>query len=82
MTFLSDAEIIRRLRAVRHSSRIKRNARRAPSINALADQAGLTRAMLYEILKTGRLGPKSRKGLTIAFQTCQVGGEERPGARL
>lgn len=69
---LPDHEIIRRLRSVRHSSQNERNARRAISINGLARQAGLTNAALYEILRTGRLGPRSRQGLTFAFQTYQV----------
>ena len=75
---LSDHEIIRRLRTVRHSSQDERNARRAPSINAIATRAGLTREAVYRIIRTGSLGTKSRAGLSFAFATCEL----RFGVRL
>jgi hypothetical protein len=65
---LSDAEILRRLRTIRHSSKHERNARRALSINAVATMTGLTRAALYEVLRTGRLGRLSRPALSKALQ--------------
>ena len=66
---LSDQEIIRRLKTIRFSSASERNARRAPSINAIAKQAGLSRKALYEVTTTGRLGSIARGKLTRVM-TC------------
>lgn len=66
---LSDQEILRRLRAVRFSPASERNARRAPSINALAKQADLARKTIYQIATTGCLTDNLRGRLTLAL-TC------------
>jgi hypothetical protein len=65
---LPDEEILRLLRTIRHSPRSRRNARLIPSINGLATMTGLTRAGLYEVLRTGRLGRRSRPALSRALQ--------------
>lgn len=67
---LSDDEIRRRLRAIRHSSRHERNARRAPSINATAAAAGLSRETLYCIARDEPIGQRARRELTRVL-TCQ-----------
>ena len=66
---LSDQEIIRRLKAIRFSSTRERNARRAPSINAIGRQAGLSRKVIYEVTNTGRLGSIARAKLAPVI-TC------------
>ena len=66
---LSDDEIVRRVRAIRFSSTRERNARRAPSINALAKKAGLSRKVVYEITNTGHLGSIARAKLN-RIVTC------------
>jgi hypothetical protein len=63
---LPDDEILRRLRTIRYSSQALRNARRIQSINSLATETGLTRAGLYEVLRTGRLGRRSKPALSRA----------------
>jgi hypothetical protein len=65
---LSDQEIVRRLKAIRFSTRSERQARRAPSINAIAKQAGLARPYLFEIISTGRLGSTARAKLNRVFE--------------
>lgn len=67
---LSDAEILRRLREIRHSSRTERYARRAVSMNAIAQSADLSRCHLHDIAAGRRpLGPISRHALSQAL-TC------------
>lgn len=66
---LSDDEILRRLRAIRFSPSHLRNARKAPSINALAAQAGLSRKALYAAANTGEMGATVRAKL-IGAMTC------------
>jgi len=61
---LSDAEIMRRLRAIRYSDRSERQARRIQSINGIAREAGMPRPYLFEIVSTGRLGSLSREKLS------------------
>jgi hypothetical protein len=68
---LTDAEIFRRLRTIKHSSPTERNARRAPSIHGLAQHAGLTTAAIYQVLKKGSLGRVSRPALALALETYQ-----------
>jgi hypothetical protein len=68
---LSDQDIIRQLRAIRYSSTRERNARRLPSVNALAKAAGLARPYLFEITNTGRLGTVARAKLTRALTSQQ-----------
>ena len=71
---ISDAEIIRRVRAIRFSSPTERNARRAPSINALAKQAGLSRKVVHEVAITGHLGSISRAKLSRVMTCHDVDG--------
>jgi hypothetical protein len=69
---LSDIEIVQELKRLRHSSQLERNARRAPSINDLAVRTGITRAWLYEIMRTGRVGRRSRQPLSKALQNLSM----------
>jgi hypothetical protein len=71
MDLLPDAEIIRRVRVIRFSPARERNAGRLPSINRLAELAGMTRAGLYQIAQRGTVGQSSRRALTAAFNACQ-----------
>ena len=64
---LSDAEIVRRLRAIRFSPTHLRNARRAPSMNGLATKAGLTREWLFQLTNGAPMGNKARSRLTMAL---------------
>ena len=65
---LSDQAIINHLKAVRYSSKLERNARRATSINGIARQAGLSRCHLHDIAAGRRpLGPLSRQRLADLF---------------
>jgi predicted DNA-binding transcriptional regulator AlpA len=79
---LPDVEILRFLTHIRYSSTAARNARKAISINAIAEAAGITRAAIYAMLKTGSIGP-SRARLSAAIErvneTCQteLGGKPR-----
>jgi hypothetical protein len=61
---LSDAEIIRRLRIIRHSSTFERNARRAPSINGTANAAGVSREYLHQIINGKPIGRYARPKLS------------------
>jgi hypothetical protein len=66
--FLPDDEIIRRLRMIRYSSRHERQARRAPSIRAVALQAGIRKDHLYRLLSGRRhLTDRLRQGLSLAL---------------
>lgn len=75
---MTDEEIFRRLRAIRFSPVTERNARRAPSINALAKQAGLSREVVYEVIRTSHLGRNARARLTSAL-TCEENNRARSG---
>jgi hypothetical protein len=74
---LSDAEIIRRLRAIRFSPMPERFARRLPSINALHKATDISRVHLYRIIRNGQLGPKARALLSDALHVTDRIGEER-----
>jgi hypothetical protein len=52
--WLTDDEIMRRLRMIRYSSRHERQARRARSLASVAAQSTIVRGDLYGLL-TGRL---------------------------
>jgi hypothetical protein len=75
---LSDQEIVRRLRAIRHSPASLRNARKAPSINAIALRADLSRNAVYVVASTGRVGPNARPKLVAAL-TCHETDRARSG---
>lgn len=68
---LSDTEIMRRLKAVRYSSRLERNARRAISMNGIATKAGISREYLHMIVSGQR--PLTARGRVILSQvlTCE-----------
>lgn len=66
---LSDAEIVRRLKALRYSPQGERYARRAPTLNSVTEASGLTRVHVYNIIRTGSLGAEARLKLNQAF-TC------------
>ena len=51
---LTDAEIIRGLKAVRHSCQTERLAKRIPSMKALAASVGVSREYLYQVLRGER----------------------------
>jgi hypothetical protein len=72
---LSDDEILRRLREVRHSPQASRNARQAVSINGIANAANLSRCHVHD-LQAGRraLGPISRLALSEALTSLQSTG--------
>jgi hypothetical protein len=65
---LTDAEIIRALRIIRHSSRSQRNGRHIQSINAVAQAAGLSRMQCYRISNGQPIGPKARTGLSLVLR--------------
>ena len=70
---LSDTEIMRRLKAVRYSSRLERNARRAISMNGIATKAGISREHLHRIVSGQRsLTAKGRDILSQVLTCDQV----------
>ena len=73
---LSDAEIVRRLRIIKHSPQHDRCARRTPSLNAIANAVSITRMQIYRIIRGDPLGPRSRSELNRVM-TCN----EMTGAR-
>lgn len=65
---LSDDEILRRLRAIRHSPTRERYARRVVGINTVAVVAGIHRVQVHHIASgASRLGRRSRIGLSKAL---------------
>ena len=71
---LSDAEIVRRLRAIRLSPASERYARRAPSMNGIAVAAGINRVHVHDIASgKARLGRRSRECLSRALTELVVG---------
>lgn len=65
---LSDAEILRRLRAIRFSPRAERLARRAVSMRGIALDTGLSREFLHRVAAgQKRLGKASRTALSASF---------------
>ena len=65
---LSDAEIVRRLRAIRLSPASERYARRAPSMSGIAVAAGINRQHVHDIASgKARLARRSREGLSRAL---------------
>ena len=62
---LSDDEILRRLKTIRHSPSFERNARRATSMNGIATASGLSREYLHRLANgSERLGPRAREALS------------------
>lgn len=65
---LSDNEILRRLKAIRFSSRTERAARRATSIRGLAIETGLSREFLHRAaMGKKNLGKASKEALSASF---------------
>jgi hypothetical protein len=73
---LSDQEIIRRLKTLRYSPQGERCARRAPTLNQVTETAGLSRAHIYTIIRSGSLGAEARLKLNKAL-TCLERQHER-----
>jgi hypothetical protein len=71
---LSDAEIIRRLRTIRHSPSRERYARRAPSINGIAKAAGISREYLFRLLKGEPIGSPAREKLSLVLTSERMNG--------
>ena len=66
-TSLGEAEIRRRLQAIRFSSKHERNCRRAISINAVAQAAGLSRISIYAYTNGLHISDQRRRQLTVAL---------------
>jgi Zn ribbon nucleic-acid-binding protein len=69
MPTLTDEEIVRRIRIVRHTPQEERLAHRAPSLQSIAQAAGIARKRLYEIAKTGHMSPRDRVKLEAILAT-------------
>jgi hypothetical protein len=66
--FLPDDEIIRRLRMIRYSPRAERQARRAPSLRAIAIRSEIQIDYLYRVLSGQRhLTDRLRQHLSIVL---------------
>ncbi len=64
------AEIVRRLRIIRHSPQAERYARRIPSMNGVATAAGLSREFIHKIAEGTRVpSPRAAAALSDAL-TC------------
>jgi hypothetical protein len=80
---MTDEEIIRALKAIRHSSISDRVAGRSRSISDVAKASGICNMHIYCIIKGSyRLGPKSRAALSCALEECKVERGERGDPRL
>jgi hypothetical protein len=67
---LSDEEIVRRLRIIRHSPQADRYARRATSMNGIAQAADVAREYLYSIVNGEPFGQRTRLALSRIL-TCE-----------
>jgi len=67
---LSDDEITRQIKEVRHSSRTDRNASRILSINHIAQATGLSREIIYQVARGAKLTGRVRQKLA-EFLACQ-----------
>jgi hypothetical protein len=68
---MTDEEIRRRLRVIRHSSKAERYGRHIQSINAVALGAGLNRRQLYRIVNGEPIGDRARVALRRVL-SCDV----------
>ena len=66
---LSDAEIVRRLRAIRQTPASERYGRRSISINATAKAVGVSRMQVYRYIKGETIGRRVRQELS-RFLAC------------
>jgi hypothetical protein len=73
---LTDAEIVRRLRFIRYSSRADRYGRHIQSINAVALAAGLNRRQLYRVANGEPIGDRARVALSHALSCDVLTGEK------
>ena len=78
---MTDEDLIRQLKAVRHSSRGERSHRRSLTMSGIARETGITRESLHNIAsgKTS-IGPKTRTALREYF-ACEASGGERRDPR-
>jgi hypothetical protein len=65
---LSDEEIVRRLRTIRHSPRQERMGRRVPSLRSIARVSGVSHITIYRIIRTGRISQKVGAVLAQAIE--------------
>jgi hypothetical protein len=73
MLLLDDAEIIRRIRSLKQSDRLARNARLLPGFHTLARLSGLRRETLYMMADGTRgIGPRSRAKLQKALTSPEM----------
>ena len=78
---LSDEEIVRGLKAVRHSCQTERLAKRIPSMKALAASIGVSREYLYQVLRGERELTFNLRAKLSEFLSCEQIDCERRVAR-
>ena len=76
---LSKAEIVQRLRIIRHSPRRERNARRAVSMNGTATAAGISREHLHRIVNGTRSPSLQLQAELSRVLTCDQNERARSG---
>jgi hypothetical protein len=70
---LSDEEIVRRLRVIKHSSQTDRRRQRGETMLGLAKSTGIARSYLHRIAdKSLNMGPRTRGRLQAAFGCPKV----------
>ncbi len=67
---LTDDEIRRRLREIKHSPRYLRYGRHLPSMNAVCQASGVSRNRVYQIALGSGFTEQTRGALTRALVTC------------
>jgi hypothetical protein len=67
---LSDDEIFRRIRTIKHSSPNLRYGWHLPSISGVAREAGISKQAIYYMLKSGSLGVSAAR-LSDALERYQ-----------
>lgn len=60
-------EIVAAVRRIRYSSKAQRNGRRIPTARALAEQTGLRRGTIYDVVNSGRMSPETADKLRSAL---------------
>jgi hypothetical protein len=69
---MTDEDLLRQLKAVRHSSRDDRSKKRSVSLSAISRETGINREMLHNITSGKRMiGPKTRAALCEYFACGQ-----------
>jgi hypothetical protein len=70
---MSDEEIVRRLKVIRHSPDSLRNGRKIPSINGIATAVGLSRDYIYKIASGLRTpGPNAAAALSSVLKNLST----------